>query len=593
MSLNSHFKNIILASLLSSPAWVHLLDSVLQLMATGKSFLSTFKLFLGFKNGVAVETLPAPVDESGFNPVWVDPLPVVDLLRTQGFSEDFLSTLELLPTGVGRLNCSSPYMCFKVFNALGIPRSSFMLLSKDLSFVDNSRKVDNFLLLTGVVSFGVYTYKSLSPLRDGDLVYTVTNAEPVPILSYSEEFIDLGVSGLSGAYSIERVDSLYPTWNKPDVLAWVYSGVPSQLVYDRYSPVHTYGTAYLGADVGEVSVEVSVPDASLAIKYWLVYGDLLSVQNGVFSEAILDRIAIKEPLYKTTTQDWVSEGRKMSNILNVYCLTMWDTLPVFDTYMCAYLFNLTDAIDLYELLAAKPLLAETPGDDEQLTTENGDAIAIPLISQEINFLDVSVFLLFDTSEDYTFGLSYGALEETVDFTWVAATSTASLGPHSVVLSSLGESAGLAFNVKDSYVTAQVNGIQIGAVTGFDELDVFNGFTEDALVYSMRVGRSGVWCSADGVYIDGVLSELVSFLSTHKVARLQSMGTGSSTLISVDLLRYNIPIVFIDTFSHSWVDLEVSWDFSIIEPTYFRQDGVEIYDLVDMTDNLNNGIIDDE
>lgn len=592
MSLNSHFKNIILSSLLDSPAWSHLLDSVLSLAGSGKSFLNTFKLFLGFKDDVAVESLPSPVGEEGFNPIWLDPLPVVELLRTQGFSEDFLSSLEMLPTGVGRLNCSSPYMCFKVFNALGVPRSNFMLLNRDLSFVNNSRRIANFLLLTGEVSFGVYTYKSLSPLRDGDLVYTDQEVT-VPVVSFSEEFIDLNLDLPLGVYSIERVNSLYPIWSTPNTLAWVYNGVPSQLVYDRYSPAHIFGTSFLNNVLGQVSLTVSVPASELIKKFWLLTPDVLSVHFSSLSAEVLNSVAIKESLYKTTTSDWIAGGRKMTNFLDIFCIVQWVDMPVFSTSMYAYLFNISDIGGLYEESASLPLAAETPDGDTQLATESLEALAILFSSKELNYMDVSVFLFFKTSEDYSFGFSYGALGETVDFTWVASTKTATLGANSVVLDSLDDSAGLAFNIKDSYVTAQVNGVQVGAVGGFDPLVVFNSFTQNALVYAVRIGRSGVWCTKNGVYVDGVLTAFSSTLSTHKIAEISSLDLGVMSWFIMDLVRYSMPVVLVDTFRHAWSGLEISWDFDIVEPTYFSHKGISLYDSTGFIDSLNNGIINNE
>lgn len=604
MSFNSHFKNIILSSLLDSPAWVKLLDSVLFLMESGKSFLGNFKLFLGFKGGVKVDTLPSPVDESGFNPIWVEPIPVVELLNTQGFSSDFLSSLEMLPTGVGRLNCASPYMCFRVFNALGIPRNRFMLLGSDFSFLDNRRVIDNFLYLTGVVpsvneGSVVYTYRSLSPLRDGDLVYI--RGVKRSILSFSEEFVELNILNPAplGVYSIERTDSLYPLWTTTGVLACVYNGVPSQLVYDRYFPAHLFGTSFLSSELGQVSLGVSVPDSGLLKKFWLVNGVALSAffssSENVLTASILDSMSISDQLCKTVTADWVAGGKRMSNILDVYCLVQWVNLPEFSTSVYAYLFNISDIGDLYEENASMPLYAETPDGDVQLETENFESYAIPFSSRELRYMDVSVFLFFKTSEDFSFGFSYGDLNDTVNFTWNALLKTASLGGSSIVLDSLGDSAGLAFNIRDSYVTAQVNGIQVGVVSGFDPLVLFNGFTDNVLVYAVRIGRSGVWCTADGVYINGVLSGFVSVLSEHKVAEIRSVsyGQGFASKIQVDILKYSLPVVFVYNFRHAWSGLEISWDFDIVEPVYFDKRFVSFRDSVGALDFLNNDLISNE
>lgn len=587
MSFNSHFKNIILRALLDSPAWVSLFDAVLSLIDSGRSFLGTFRLFLGFKGGVAVTNLPSPADESGFNPIWVDPRPVMDLLSSQGFDADFKGSLEMLPTGVGRLNCSSPYMCFKVFNALGVPRSVLQVLRHDLLPVDNSRRVDDFLHITGVFEGGLYSYKSLSPLRDGDLVYIPGMLEPVSILSYSKDFITLDQTIPVGYYSIYRSDALFPDWSLYDILVWTYPGVFTQLVFDRYSPAYLHGTAFSDYSIDALSLKIVLEDSDLYKKFWLFHKDLADIllsTNGL-TEVDLDSKAIPESLFNFTMKDWARVSFRYGSVLNLICLTNWaDFLTGLDS-VYAYQFNISDVDYLFSDSSYSLLYSDT---ESRLYTDPGAPLGVPAASREMKFMDISVFLFFDPTQDFSFGFDYSS--KTV-FTWRATSKKASYGGRTVSVSITNASADLTFTIEGSVSKVFLNGIWVGSFSGVPGDYIFSGFTQDTPVYIVRVGRSGVWAGSEGVFIDGVLSDIQSYVkSTTALVRVtatpyEKAGVLEGSFLDFYFTRYRVPLVLLDKVSFAWDGLSFDWGFDLVQPVYFTKKSLSFYDSMDSSDSL--------
>ena len=590
MSLNGHFKRFILPALLNSPAWVWLIDSVLGILGysyrvvdgvlvktlDGGSFLHRFKLFLGFDNetGDPVMSLPSPTGDWGFNPVWLDFSDVRSLLDTQGFSADFLSSLEMLPTGLGRLNCTSPYMFFKVLNALGVPRSRFSFLGSDFSVYSNERVVESFVWLLGDLGDNTYIYRSLSPFRDGDTLL-LSDGSKVEVLSYSTEMVELGSSISLGFYSIFRYDGLFPMVDGGRLLMWSYPLVPSQLVYDRYTPLHLYGTAVQLLVLGNLTVRCLVSSIVLGKKFWLVplselnYQFSLSPADVGVRESVLDSIAIPSSQYTFDNAAWGALGYVYGVVKQFVVLTKWLGLPSVSFVRHLYDFDISQFS--YLLTSSVLVLATSESVERVLATSDSShrAIGFRLPSIILRDLDFDVVTLFDTTSVYTFGFES---DKNTIFAWVPefvsdgqTYGAASFGGTSTALY-LSAVASLRIRVVGSVASVWVDEVLCFTVSLTPSV-LFNWFTPGRAVhFRWRELETRVYLNT--VFFGGV-ARAFSLKTNLPIVSLDASefvhpkrGGVCGTTYTLSVFDYKIPFNVTFTCDVVWSGVSFSWRIDI-------------------------------
>lgn len=561
--MNSHFKRFIVRALLDSPAWVHLLDSVLGVIAEGGSFLHRFSLFLGFdhKTGVKVEELPSPVGDYGFNPVWLDFPAVKDLLDTQGFAEDFMSSLEMLPTGLGRLNCTSPYMFFKVLNALGIDRSYFSFVDESFRAFPNTRKLTGFLWLTGYLGDNTYTYRSISPLMDGDSV--LKGSTSVTIVSYSTEMLELASPTPLGLYDIDRSLGLFPVLQEGEkMLLWSYPDVPSQLVYTRYSPLAALGTSLVQLFLSALSVKCEVAPIELEQKFWLVLKSKLdsAFAAGDLTDSILDSLQIPQAQYKFDNTDWAATGFLSGVVKEFVVLTKWEVLPLSSFTVNAWVFDITPFNDLFPISDYLLATEQTPSRVIHTSEAKARALALRLPAVLVRDVDLETISLFDASSAYSFGVE--TIYETI-FRW---TPTSAVGG---TVSGIAQFGGLskpmtipAYSSLWLSVTGNKSVVKINGVVQFsvnmNQSELFSGFTS-GMVHYFRYKSKKATTDGSGVFFGGVLQTdipdydsgfpFVSMLPTQY--KNPHTGNVCGTLYTLSVFSYGIPFAVLADFFASW------------------------------------------
>ena len=284
-------------------------------------------------------------------------------------------------------------------------------------------------------------------------------------------------------------------------------------------------------------------------------------------------------------EDWARVSFRYGSVLNLICLTNWaDFLTGLDS-VYAYQFNISDIDYLFSDFSYSLLYSDT---ESPLYTDPGAPLGVPAASREVQFMDISVFLFFDPTQDFTFGFDYSS--KTV-FTWRAASKKASYGGRFVSVSIINASADLTFTIEGSVSKVFLNGIWVGTFSGVPGDYIFSGFTQDTPVYIVRLGHSGVWAGPDGVFIDGVLSDIQSSVKSSTVlvrataTPYEKAGALEGSFLDFYFTRYRVPLVLLDTVSFQWDGLSFDWDFDLVQPVYFTKKSISLYDSTDSTDSL--------